>query len=79
MLPDDGTLNWDIIVRNMLVLILFASLQCRPGDIMMTTEMDDQPMPYLTYGDVLLSLVGDTEDIESLEARVKIRNEKLHK
>ena len=75
---ENGTLNWDVVVRNMLVLILIASLQCRTCDIM-KSRMDDQPLPYLTYGDVSLTLVGGTEDIESLEARVKIRNEKYHK
>ena len=47
----------------MLVLILVACLQCRLGDIM-KHRLDDQPLHFLTYGDVSLTLVGGTEDIE---------------
>lgn len=37
--------------------------------------MDDQPLPFIAYKDVQLKLV-DGKEIQHLEARVTIRNEK---
>ena len=74
---EQGTLNWDVTIVQVLTLVLVASLHCRTGDIS-RGHLDDQPMPYLTYEDVHLKLVNGTE-MEHLEARVKVRNEKGHK
>ena len=73
---EHGTLNWDITIVRVLSLILTASLQCRSGQITRTYN-DNQPLPYFNYGDVCLKLVNGTE-IEHLEVRIKIRNEKDH-
>lgn len=74
---ENRTYNWDFTVVRALSLILITSLQCRSGDIT-KSYLDNQPLPFLTYGDVCLKLVNGTE-IEHLEARIKIRNEKGHK
>ena len=72
---ENGTLNWDVTVQDILHLILLCSLECRTHDIT-KAQRDDQPLPYLTYGDIALKFVGETNNIDHLEARVTIRNEK---
>lgn len=73
-----GTLNWDVTIVRAASLILLSSLQCRAGDIT-KARLDDHHLPCLTYRDVRLKLVDDGKDVEHLEARVRIRNEKGHK
>ena len=72
---ENGTLNWDVTVQDILHLILLSSLECRTHDITKSGR-DDQPLPYLTYGDIALKFVDQTNNIDHLEALVTIRNEK---
>ena len=70
----NGIINWDVTVRNLLILILTSALQCRAGDIF-KGNMDDHELPFLAYGDICLKLANGMQ-IEHLEALVTIRNEK---
>ena len=74
---EHGTLNWDITIVSLLSLNLTASLQCHSGDSSRNYN-DNQPVPYLTWGNVCLKLVNGME-MEHSEVRIKIRNEKNHK
>ena len=70
----NGTLNWDVTVRDLLILILSSALQCRAGDIL-KDKFDDHELPFIAYGDIRLKLANGMQ-IEHLEALVTIRNEK---
>ena len=70
----NGTLNWDVTVRDLLMVILTSALQCRAGDIF-KDRLDDHELPFIAYGDIRLRLANGMQ-IEHLEALVTIRNEK---
>ena len=72
---ENDTSDWDVTIVRALGILLLASLQCRSGDIA-EVWLDDQPLPYLTYGDVYLKFVDGGTDPENLEARIILRNEK---
>ena len=70
----NGTLDWDVTVRNLLILILTSALQCRAGDIF-KDNLDNHELPFIAYGIIRLRLANGMQ-IEHLEALVTIRNEK---
>ena len=70
----NGSRNWDVTIHTALSLLLISALQCRSGDITKSTY-NTQPLPCLVYKDISLKLIKG-EDIDHLEARITIRNEK---
>ena len=73
----NGSRNWDVTIHMILSILMTSALQCRSGDIAKSTY-NTQPLPCLVYKDISIKLING-EDIDQLEARVTIRNEKGHK
>lgn len=69
-----GTLSWDVTLSKNTSIVLLSALSCQAGDIT-TDPLDDQPLPYLCYQDIVMKLSGG-EDLEHMMAEILIRNEK---
>lgn len=72
-----GTLHRDVTLSRITSLVLVSCVSARAGDLN-ADILDDQPLPYLCYKDVVIKFVGGLE-IEDLEAVLTIRNEKSMK
>ena len=73
----NGCRSWDTILSRALCILLCSAMHVRTGDIT-KAHLDEHPLPFLCWDDVTMKLV-DGEQLENLEARVLIRNEKMHK
>jgi len=70
----NGTATWDLTISQVTNILLVASLAVRGGDVM-ASAFDKQPLPFLTYGDIMMKLHGG-KGILNLVAEVKVRNVK---
>lgn len=71
---DNGVLCWDRSLAKTQSLVLVAALGCRVGDVSWTRH-DRHDLPYLTYGDLDMKLVGGSE-VQHLVMLMRMRNDK---
>lgn len=74
---DLGVVSWDVSLAKIQAIVVFSALGCRIGDIT-RSSFDRHKLPYLTYGDLTIKLVGGS-DIEHLTMLFRMRNEKGRK
>ena len=74
---ENGAISWDVTLLKALFLVLIAALAARSGDLNKDNS-DQQLLPFICWNDITMKLV-DGKDINNLEAKVVIRNEKNYK